>query len=372
MKNVRLFTLFALVLAMVLAACGGTQTVATQPAGGSASTAIPQPTAEQGGQAQPTAALPTQETVATAAAEEADLSLDSVTEGLEQLQSYKSRYTIRFTGKDSQGQAVDYSWEMAEEFTLEPPAQHVVSKSARSIAGQQTEDAQFEFIRIGETTYLISQEADGTEQCVAMSSSETTPPEQSLSPDMWGGVSDAKYVNTETVNGIRAKHYAWKEGSFVVFGWGSGKGETWVAEDGGFVVKQVIEGTGKGFLLADDTQEGTTRLEYEVTDADASFDIVAPENCETPSTDIPAMADAVEKMSFGEMLSYRSPSPFADVLSFYKTEMPAAGWQESGDALQQEGFAQLTYTKDTRTATIMLSLDASTNETTVLVQVTEQ
>jgi hypothetical protein len=375
MKNVKLFALAALVMVMVVAACGGGQTVATQPPADTQPTAVEpaatQPVAVEGGEVATVEVVPTEEIAATAVAEE-DLSLGSVTEGLDQLKSYKSSYTIHFTGKDTQGQAIDNSWQMAEEFILEPRAQRILATSSTSTDGQVTESTRWETITIGQTTYMISQEADGTTSCVSISSSEATPPEQSLSPDMWGGVSGAKYVNTETVNGIRAKHYAWQEGSFAGFGWLSGKGETWVAEDGGFVVKQLIEGTGKGFLLADDTQEGTTTVEYEVTDANGSFEIVPPAGCESASTDIPVMADAVETMTYGDMVSYRSPSAFADVMSFYKTEMPAAGWQASGEPMETPGYAQLTYTKDTRTASIMLSSDESTNETTVIVQVTKE
>jgi hypothetical protein len=365
MKNVKLFALATLVVVMVVAACGGGETATTQPAAGT------QPTAVAGGQEPTLEVAPTMESVATTAAEE-DLSLGSITEGLAQLKSYKSKYTIRFTGKDAQGQAVENSWGMAEEFILDPRAQHILATSSQSTQGQVTESSQYEMITIGQTTYMITQEADGTTSCISISSSDATPPEQSLSPDMWGGVSDAQYVNTETVNGIRAKHYAWKEGSFGGFGWVSGKGDTWVAEDGGFVVKQVIEGTGKGFLLADDTQEGTTTVEYEVTDANGSFEIAPPAGCEGPSTDIPVMADAVETMTYGDTVSYRSPSAFADVVNFYKTEMPAAGWEASGEPMEVEGYTQLTYTKDTRTATVMLTSDASTQETTVFIQVAKQ
>lgn len=374
MKSVKLLALTVLVLLALLTACGGGQTTEEKPAGATQPAETEGGEAEQAGEgeAETAEATPTAEIAAATTAAEEDLNLDSVTEGLSLLKSYKSKYSIHFEGKDAQGQAIENYWDMAEEFTDEPRAKRVVSTTSKSVQGQVTETSRSEFTTIGQTTYVVGQEADGTITCVSVSSSDASPPEQSLSPDMWGGVSGARYVNTETVNGIRAKHYAWKEGSLIGFGWLSGEGETWVAVEGGYVVKQVIEGTGKGFMLAEATDEGTTTVEYEVTDANKPFEIVPPEGCEGPSSDIPVMLDALDKMTLGEMVSYRSPSSFADVKGFYEREMPANGWQASGEPMQGEGFAQLTYSKETRTASIMLSFDASTNETTVIVQVTKQ
>lgn len=367
MKTVRVYALAILVVALLaLVACGGGQQKSTP-----AVTAVPNSTAGRVTPAATAVPSPTPGSAATAVSE-GDLSLGSVTEGLAQLRSYKSNYTIHFVGKDAQGQAIDNSIGVAEEFILEPRAQRIVSTSSKSVQGQVIESTRTEMVTIGQTFYVSSQAADGKTSCTSLSSSDTTPPEQGLSPDMWGSVSDAKYVNTETVNGIRAKHYAWKEGSLVGFGWLSGKGETWVAVDGGFVVKQAVEGTGKGWLVADQTQEGTTTVVYEVTDANGSFEILPPEGCEGPATDIPIMPDALETMQSGEFVSYRSPTALADVVGFYKTEMPANGWQASGEPTTMEGFSQLAYTKDTRQASVMLSWDSSTRQTTVIVTISKQ
>jgi hypothetical protein len=362
-----MYALATLVVALlVLVACGAGQQNSTP-----AATAEPKPTAGNVAPAATAAPSPTPESAATAAAE-GDLSLDSVTEGLALLSSYKSNYTIRFVGKDAQGQAIDNSIGVAEEFILEPRAQRIVSTSSKSVQGQVIESTRMEMVTIGQTFYISSQAADGKTSCTSLSSSDNTPPEQSLSPDTWGSVSDAKYVNTETVNGIRAKHYAWKEGSLVGFGWLSGKGETWVAVDGGYVVKQAIEGTGKGWLAADQTQEGTTTIVYEVTDANRSFEILPPEGCEGPATDIPIMPDALETMQSGEFLGYRSPTALADVVRFYKTEMPAKGWKVSGEPGETEGYSQLTYTKDTRQAVVVLTWESSAQQTTVFVTISKQ
>jgi hypothetical protein len=374
-KHIKWFTLVIVVLAMAALACNAgkapaTEVAATAPPAAVGPTAV-QPTAVAPAETATVEAVPTVAVVTTTADEE-ELSLESITEGLAQLGCYKSSFTAQFVGKDAQGKAVDNTWVMAEEFILEPRAQHVVYVNSRSSEGRVVESSRMEMMTIGQTTYLITQESDGTTSCISISSTDASPASQGLSPDMWGGVSNAKYVNTETVNGIRAKHYTWKEGSYAGYGWLTGKGETWVAEEGGFVVKQVLEGTGAGFLVADSTHEGTTTVEYQVTDVNGSFKILPPAECEGPSTDIPVLADAVEKMTFGDMISYRTPTSFADVASFYSERMVAAGWQASGEPTEMEGYAQFSYTKDTRTAMVMLTLDTSTQETTVFIQVTKE
>jgi hypothetical protein len=375
MKKLGLFALAALLLALALAACGGgaastqpepTQGVSTT----SATTSGTQPTATKAVQAAQATPAPAVEGTPTQA-EEQDLSLSSVTGGLESAKSYKSKLDMTFTGKDAQGQDVTNTWSMAEAFILDPRAQDVAWTSSESTGGQPATVTSGEMINIGQDAYWISTDAAGTQSCMAISSADATPPEQALSADMWGSVSDARYVNTETVNGVSAKHYVWKEGAFAGFGYTSGKGETWVAVDGGYVVRQKVEATGKGLALAGSDAEGTMNWEWNVSDVNGSFEILPPEGCESAAQGIPVMADATDKSTIGDLITYTSPSAFADVVDFYKAEMPKAGWQASGTPTEMEGFSMLEFTKEGQTATVSISYDESSQKTTVMVNVTK-
>jgi hypothetical protein len=367
MKNLKLFLFVGLVLVMVVAGCGGGGAATTGPA--AAANPTPGTTSNTQGAARATT-LPAAEGASDVTTEQ-DLSLDSVSEGLTQLRSYKSTLTMRFIGKDSQGQAVDSSWTMQEEFTEQPRAQRVVWTTSESTGGQPAVTSGYEVITIGQSTYMITRDDSGTETCIESSSGDATPPEQMLSADMWGSISDAKYVNTETVNGVRAKHYAWDEGTLVTLGYATGKGETWVAVDGGYVVRQLIEFTGKGLFLAGSDEEGTSTWQWDVTDANGSFQIQAPEGCESAATDLPIMAGATDMFTYGDMISYTSGGAFADVVAFYKTEMPNAGWQPSGTPFEGEDFAMLEFTKDERTASVSLSYSASDQTTSVILSVSQ-
>jgi len=114
-------------------------------------------------------------------------------------------------------------------------------------------------ITLGDTYYILSVDADGTESCIMVTSEDTEAPSTALSPDMWGSISDARYRGTESVNGVRTKHYEWKEGSLTGWGFADARAETWVSVDGGYVVRQIVEGTGTGLFLADEDETGTTR-----------------------------------------------------------------------------------------------------------------
>lgn len=356
---------------MVVAACGGGGAASTQPTAGTSATSG----TTTGVEATVTTAAevavnPTSEAAVGQATEES-ANLGSVSEGLAGLKSYKSKLDMRFSGTDASGQAVENSWTMAEEFIVNPPAQYISWSSSESTAGQAPTVESWESINVGQTAYWITTDSSGNETCIAVSSSQTETLSQALSPDMWGNISDARFAGTETVNGVSAKHYVWKESSLLGWGFTGGKGETWVAVDGGYVVKQKIEATGKGVFMAGTDETGTTTWEWDLTDANGSFEITAPAGCESAATGMPMMADATDQSTFGDTITYNSASAFADVVTFYKTEMPKAGWQPSGTPAEMEGFASLEFAKEGRTASLMISWDDSSKQTSVIISVTK-
>jgi len=367
MKNVKMFMLVVTVLALAALACsigGG----GGQPSEGVA-TLIPGGGVGEGG------TPPTQETATSALPPaEQDLTLSTLTEGLATLKSYKSAFTIKFVGKDQQGQPVNGSLETREEFTQEPKAQRIAFTSIGLSPEQAAQSGTFEMVTIGDTSYLIMQDQDRKRSCISTSSEATQPQQGLFTPEMLGGISGAKYVNTETVNGIKTKHYTWKEGGGLVgLGFTSVKGDVWVAVDGNYVVKYMAEATGKGTLFFGSSgEEGTITIEYNLTEVNGSFKIESPAECEAVATDIPIMADAKDKATFSEMVSYTSASAFADVVQFYKKEMPNNGWQPSGEPTEMEGLATLEFTKDNRKAQVMISYDQDKQIANVIITTTQE
>jgi hypothetical protein len=371
-------TLALIIVVLALSACGGAgsgaeptrEEIATPASAGQTSDqSAASPTEEQAAAPSGAQETPTAEQVAaTPAPTEEDLDLPDLTGGLAGLGSYKSTFSMRFVGKDANGNDVEGTWETQEEFTREPRAQRIVMTTSGSTTGVTGQPGTFGLITIGDMSYIITEDADGTISCISMSSGEESDLTQGIfTPDMMGSISGAKYAGRETVNGMNTKHYTWKETSLPVFGFTSASGEVWVATDGDYVVRYVSEASGSGTLFGASEQEGTITFEYNLTEVNGSFTIEAPAECETPATDIPVMADAQDKATFGEMLSYSSPSAFADVVEFYKTEMPANGWQPSGEPMEMEDFATLSFAKDGRTAQVMITYSSDTQLTSVVV-----
>lgn len=370
MKRTKILTLVCIGLTLAALACGplggGAQTTstdkATPAAGGVGAGTSPTkpPATGGGGEASPT----------KPASPEGDLSLSSLTEGLKDLESYKANMFIKFDGKDDQGQPVNGTMEMQEEFTKEPQAQRITVKTSGL---SEDKAGTMEMITIGEASYLVLQDAEGKKTCISTSASDSKPSQSLFSPDAMGGISGAKYVGTETVNGVQAKHYTWKEGSGLTgLGFTKANGETWVAVDGGYVVKYTAQATGKGALFGASNNEGTVAIEYNLAEVNGSFKIEPPSGCESPATDIPIMADAKDKSMFGEMVTYTSASAFADVVQFYKDEMPKNGWAASGEPVESEGYAMLEYTKDNRKAQVMISEDKDKKIINVMISTSEE
>jgi len=354
-KNMKLFLFVALVLVVAVAACGGDETSATQPA-----------TAEVGEAAQAGAGA------TDAQASEEDLSLASVTEGLAQATAYRSKLDTNFSGKDASGQAIETSWTIEEEYTVEPAAERVLFTSSKSTGGQPAKVDSVEIITIGESQYMITVDAAGVRTCVPQAAGDVTLSDQVISPDMWGSIDGARYAGTETVNGVSAKHYVWQESALTDRGNTAGKGETWVAVEGGYVVRQAVEASGKGLWLAETDAEGTTTWQWDVSDVNGSLQILPPEGCESAAEGLPVMADATDLSTRGDYASYASATAFEDVVAFYKAEMPKAGWQISGTPTERQRLALFDYSKDASTVPIAISWDPSAKKTVAMLDATRR
>jgi hypothetical protein len=91
-----------------------------------------------------------------------------------------------------------------------------------------------------------------------------------------------------------------------------------------------------------------------------------------PPSDIPVIDRDQLQDYFGssQYIFYTSPNQYADVLQFYKTEMPNNGWQLNQNASHDySNAAQLVYEKDNRTATVNLSLNPLNNTTVVVINI---
>ena len=268
-----------------------------------------------------------------------ELSLSSVTTGLQDLKSYRSHLEMTFEDASSGEQQVI---EMEMEVVNDPPAQHI--RFTNSGMG-----GTMEIFRIGDQQYFISEG-----QCISMAADDEEEMGDFINPDdVMGGLEGlTRVMPDETVNGVRCQHYTFDESSLMEEGVTSAKGDVWIAEDGGYVVKYTMQAEGKD---PETQQEGHIEWDYQVLEVNTPITIEPPENCGGAASEFPIMDDATGLTTMAGLTSYESPSSFDDVLAFYRAQMPSQGWTETDDSFVSDGNAMLNYTKDGRTVSITIS-----------------
>lgn len=283
------------------------------------------------------------------------LSLQDRQSGLDKLKSYRMRWQAQWSGADS-GKTETASWDWLEEYSSEPKALHWVW---HIVSQDESKSVDWEIWQIGNTMYMQSKEDGGDGQCTSFSSDDQNNQltKGLFNPSMLGSVKDAKYVGTDTVNGISAKHYKYDEKSAALFGATKVAGEIWVAVEGGYVVKETVAWSGGTGLFAQSGAKGDGKWTWELSDVNKAIPIKAPEGCGGAAADIPVMKDATDKTTFGDTLAYKSPSKLADVAAFYQKEMPAAGWKLTGEPEVSDEMAMMEFAKGDQKANIILSVD---------------
>jgi hypothetical protein len=360
-----------ILLALTLTACGGkgnntpsakettapaAQATASQSAAETKPTAAPQ---------KKTAAAPTAEPAATP--EDEPLSLASRDTGLDALTSYRLTWHAEWKSTD-QGKEDQGTWDWAEEYTSDPKAHHLSMSTPDSSDPAKT--SAFEMWQIGDTAYMKSGE---DAECMSFSSEGSAKDIQkgTFSPSMLGSIENAKYVGRDTVNGIPTKHYKYNSKTGMLTALGEVSGETWVAIDGGYVVKDTVTWKGGGgfFGRGSNTATGEGSWTWDLSDVNESFEIKPPGGCEGSQLDLPIMADATEKSRFGDMTTYKTAGKPADVATFYKNELAAAGWKPEGEPTEMGDVVMLNFAKDAQKLNVMIN--ASEGATQVILNVSK-
>lgn len=279
---------------------------------------------------------------------------------LAQLNSYRVRTVIRW--EDTNGETG--SMDLMVEFTRDPLAQRMVISNA-----ENEEVENMEMISIGDTAYMRV----GGEDWFSIQSEDTSVEEigQIWAPEDFLGGGDAEYLGIETINGVETKHYRYKESAFVP---GAGftaidkaEGEVWVSTKHNVYVRAIMHIEGHDA----DGVKGTFDMESNLEAINEPITISAPEGVAKPGLpdDIPLMEGATEVSAFGQMVSFTVEKPVSDVAAYYKEAMKDNGWT-MGESIIEE---MQNYTKDGRTATIMISQaeEENANKSSVVIMVEE-
>lgn len=353
----------ALFIVVLVAACGGKKAApaaADDAAATSTTASASQPTAT------PIATPPGPE---LSGDDGEELSVSDRQAGLENLDSYRSTWKLEWkavSGETSE----DVSWLRTQEYTKEPLATHWLWTGLNQ--GGSTGQGTMEFWQIGTTSYIVMVGDDGQSTCMTSTDDDNAVADNLLGPQTLGSVNGARLVGTETLNGVRTRHYRYDEKSMALLGASRVSGDIWVAVDGGFVVKDAATWEGGFFGLgADNKVQGAGSWVWELTEVNQPLAIVAPDGCDSAATELPILPDATEQATFGDMVTYKTATKLADVVKFYQAEMPKAGWELEGEATTTDQFASFNFKKDGATASVMASVDNDLTNVILTIQKAE-
>jgi hypothetical protein len=175
----------------------------------------------------------------------------------------------------------------------------------------------------------------------------------------------ADTAGSDTVNGTPADHYTFDERAILEAGRSTSTGEAWVATDGGYVVKYLLQSKAGAELFGDGV-EGTITWDYELTGANQPVAINLPEDCPAGLVDAPVLPDASNADNLPGLLTYDTPTPLADVVAFYQTELATRGWAASEDATIDDTSATIDFTRDSATLVFTATVDGSTTSVQLL------
>ncbi len=389
MKRV-LWLILLLVFSLALAACGGDEPEVTveEPAAAAEPAAQEEETAvtEEQTSSQPEPAVlptanPTDVAEGEAEAEQSTIAFNELNMAkLDELTSYRYDMVIEIVGKMADGTESTQTMLMNLAVSTDPPATSMVmtAEGLADIADTGT----MEFTQIGDTSYIVMAEmgcmvlpAEGEG---AMSSEELT---ESFAPEsIMENLENVTFVGKEEINGIDVLHYTYDETAMKAedaVNVESAEGHIYIAEEGGYMVRSVIDIVGNSAFVEDMGDEAfesaVTHIEMNLTDVNEAVVIAPPAACEgqelPEAMDWPMLPDAADTVSFAGMASYTSETSAEDAVAFYKEAMPELGYtfDESG-SFMAEGSGFLNFVNENEeTVTVTISQDPSSGLTSITI-----
>ena len=180
---------------------------------------------------------------------------------------------------------------------------------------------------------------------------------------------NCKRQGREDVDGQNAVLYVCDEGVFGAYGgvWGvTGKlieasVQTWVSDEYDVPLRSITEWVGED----DDKVRHEYYSEGIITDINEPITIEPPEGVDLPGLpeDVPLYPEAKITLAMAGMVGFEVDAAMPDVIAFYKEEMVAQGW-----TLDSDGGEMLSFSKEGRTATVMMSASDATISGSIIVQ----
>jgi hypothetical protein len=277
--------------------------------------------------------------------------------GIEEFDSYQANILLEFTGATGEAfadVATDQTQETFLEVIQEPDIWH--QEASIKSTGAFDVDLTTEYYYIDDVTYTLSFDTwtaqDGLAGRVQFSH-----------PSLVAPLPETALCNTEpeTVNDISVIYCTFTEEDNVANSLDAAniEGEVWIAEDGGYVVKYILDAEEvdlKGAFSGGYEYFETYKIEYEISNVNGDIAINLPAEAQgTALIDTAALADddasgipapdgaEVFIDSFASLL-YFSTLPLEDLADFHVETVPTIGYQEiPEESYVDEGYALLIF-----------------------------
>lgn len=282
--------------------------------------------------------------------------LRTASANLENFDSYRLDMTMSFEGS-SEGEAKSGTMHFQSAIVTKPRASQVIVTFEGDLSEEMEGAEAITFTEIGDRSYTVFPGFG----CITGAADEvdtTTDQFDNLvdTEEMLGEIRGAEYVGEETIGGVATFHYRFDETNVEQDSdMEQMDGHVYVAQEGGYVARMVVDGTGALDLFGEETEASSLHLEYDITDVNTPIVIAPPEECDELGSEYPVMPGASGMASMAGFTSYEVEATLAEVMAFYEEEMPALGYSSDGEQTLVEGFAMLSYSQDGTSASITLS-----------------
>jgi hypothetical protein len=178
-------------------------------------------------------------------------------------------------------------------------------------------------------------------------------------------VGAAKLADEPDLGGIATQHYTFNATSLSLPEGTIANGEVWIAKNGGYVVKYMLEITGADAFFGKGIQ-GTRQVEYSLSGVGANPEVVYPTGCEPVLADMPATEDASDVTRLPGLLEYSTNAATADILTFYTNQLTTLGWEEVSGLGPDSGLWAFTRTDTGAVALVAVDTEGSSRRVTVM------
>ncbi len=193
---------------------------------------------------------------------------------------------------------------------------------ANNISGSDTQNYQVRLVTSDDAYYRWMQSNPDCQGSISPpAQGEVIEPANLLLP-----VTNAKLIGSETINSTPSIHYQFDQKDLpIAKDANQTTGDVWIAEQGGYVVRYILNSTKPDKLTGKDL-EVDQQWTYDLDQVNALPAIDLPSECLPVPAGLPTPDDAQDVQQISGRMSFTTAMSGRQVVDFYYQELPAMGW----------------------------------------------